>query len=156
MNPDFLDMLSALNEVKAEYVIVGAHAVAAHGSPRATGDLDIWIQATRENAERVLEALRRFGAPLYDLTVEDLSSPDVVFQIGVPPVRIDILTSVSGVDFDTAWKRKAVIEVERLQVYCIGKEDLIANKLAAGRPKDLADAAALRENEEAEGGPGAR
>jgi hypothetical protein len=156
MNPDFLDMLSALNEAGAEYVIVGAHAVAAHGSPRATGDLDLWIRATRENAERVLEALRRFGAPLYDLTVEDLSSPDVVFQIGVPPVRIDILTSVSGLTFDTAWKRKTEIKIEHLRAFCIGKEDLIANKLAVGRPKDLADVAALREREGPGGGSGNR
>lgn len=143
MNRDFAEILSALCAAGAEFLIVGAHALAAHGIPRATGDLDIWIRPTSENAERVLAALRAFGAPLFDLTPEDLTRPDTVFQIGLAPCRIDILTSVSGVGFDHAWQRRMSIEVEGLPVGCIGRADLIANKRAAGRPKDLADLALL-------------
>ena len=144
MNPDFLDMLSALNAAGAEYIVVGAHAVAAHGEPRATGDLDLWVRPTHENAERVHAALRAFGAPLANLTIEDLQTPDTVFQIGVVPVRIDILTSITGVEFDKAWRGKIELRMDDLQAPCLGKEDLIANKLAVGRPKDLADVAMLR------------
>lgn len=143
MNRDFVDMLSALNGAGVEYMIIGAHAVAAHGHPRATGDLDIWVRASYDNAQRVLHALQEFGAPLHDLTSADLSSNDTVFQIGVPPARIDILTSISGVDFLRAWRNKIKIEVEGLEAYCIGKRELMENKRATGRPQDLADVAAL-------------
>jgi hypothetical protein len=91
----------------------------------------------------VLAALRAFGAPLIDLTREDLSRPDIVFQIGLAPVRIDLLTSISGVEFDAAWSRRMPLEIEGHQVACIGREDLLANKRAAGRPQDLADVALL-------------
>jgi hypothetical protein len=102
MERDFVEMLSALNAAGVEYLVVGAHAMAAHGVPRATGDLDIWVRATSENAPRVLDALREFGAPLFDLTLDDLSKPENVFQIGVVPVRIDLLTSITGVGFEEA------------------------------------------------------
>ena len=101
LNPDFKDILSALSAAKIDFLVVGAYAVAAHGHPRATGDLDLWVRAEPNTALRVLKVLAEFGAPLHDLTVEDLSTPGIVFQIGVEPSRIDILTSVSGVDFDT-------------------------------------------------------
>jgi hypothetical protein len=143
LNRDFVEMLSALCAAAAEFLIVGAHAVAAHGLPRATGDLDIWVRRTPENADRVLAALRAFGAPLHDLTPSDLTRPDTVFQIGVVPSRIDILTSISGVDFDDAWPRRMPLAVEGLSVACIGRDDLLANKRAAGRPQDLADIARL-------------
>lgn len=143
MNRDFVDMLSALNGAGVEYLIIGAHAVAAHGHPRATGALDIWVRASHDNAQRVLHALREFGAPLHDLTGADLSNNDTVFQIGVPPARIDILTSISGVDFLRAWRNKIKIEIEGLEAYRIGKRELMENKRAAGRPQDLADVAAL-------------
>lgn len=145
MNRDFADMLSALNGAGVEYMIIGAHAVAAHGQPRATGDLDIWVRASRANAQRVLEALREFGAPLDDLTIEDLSGDDTVFQIGLPPSRIYILTSVSGVEFDRAWTNKIRLEIEGLKAYCIGKRELMENKRATGRVQDLADLAALEQ-----------
>ena len=139
MNRDFVEMLSALCAAQARFLIVGAHALAEHGVPRATGDLDIWIQATPENAARVFQALTSFGAALLDLTVEDLSKPQTVFQIGLPPSRIDILSSISGVAFDDAWARRLDITIGDLRVGVLGRSDFIANKQATGRPKDLLD-----------------
>jgi hypothetical protein len=143
MNRDFAEMLSALSAAGAEYLIVGAHAVAAHGRPRATGDLDLWVRPTPANAERVWSALQHFGAPLFDLTREDLSRPGVVFQIGVPPCRIDILTDITGVTFDEAWPERLIADVEGRPLPFIGRAALLANKRAAGRPKDLGDLASL-------------
>ena len=139
MNRDFAEMLSALSDAGAEFLVVGAHALAAHGAPRATGDLDIWINSTRTNADRVMSALRAFGAPLASLTIEDLTTPDLVFQIGVVPSRVDILTTISGVAFDDAWTRRMVLAIEGVQVPVLGRNDFIANKRATGRLKDLAD-----------------
>jgi hypothetical protein len=143
MNRDFAEMLAALSEARAEFMVVGAHAVAVYGRPRATGDLDIWIRPTRENAECVWEALTAFGAPLHQISIDDLSSDDVVFQIGVAPNRIDFLTTIGGVRFDDAWQRRATVELWNLSVPVIGRDDLIRNKRAAGRPQDLADLADL-------------
>lgn len=106
MNRDFAEMLSALSEAGAEFLVVGAHALAAHCVPRATGDLDIWVHSTHDNATRVLAALTAFGAPLADLSLADLTRTDTVFQIGVVPCRIDILTGISGVPFAVAWERR--------------------------------------------------
>jgi len=144
MNRDFFDMLSALSAEGADYLIVGAYALAAHGLPRATGDLDVWVRPTSENAERVLRALRSFGAPLFDLTRDDLLRTDTVFQIGVVPSRIDLLTGVSGVTFEDAWASRGAVTLEGLLVPVIGAEELLRNKEASGRPQDLADAAWLR------------
>jgi hypothetical protein len=143
MNRDFSEMLSALCGAGAEFLVVGAHALAAHGRPRATGDLDLWIRPTEDNAQRVWQALAAFGAPLENLNVGDLSDPDVVFQIGVPPNRVDILTAIDGVEFDAAWKRKIQVQLAGLQIPVLGRADLVANKRAASRPKDLADLAWL-------------
>jgi hypothetical protein len=107
--------------------------------PRATGDLDIWVDASRENAARVLEALGQFGAPLFDLGLDDLCAPDTVFQIGLPPSRIDILTGISGVDFEGAWSRRMEVPIGDLKIGTLGRADFIANKQASGRPKDLLD-----------------
>ncbi len=148
MNPDFTDMLSAFFAEGVEFLVVGAHAVAAYGHPRATGDLDLWVRASPDNAQRVMRALRRFGAPLHDLTPEDLSTPDIVFQVGLPPRRIDILTSISGVDFDAAWRGRTTLRVGGLELPFISRDDLLANKRASGRPKDLADIWALTGGEE--------
>ncbi|MBM3770653.1 MAG: hypothetical protein FJW27_05060 [Acidimicrobiia bacterium] len=134
-------MLSALSEAGAEFLILGAHALAAHGTRRATGHLDIWVRPTPANARRVMQALTVFGAPLDDLTLDDLTRSDTVFQIGVPPSRVDILTGVSGVQFDDAWPRR--VDVESAAVSVISREDFIRNKRATGRPKDLADIEAL-------------
>jgi hypothetical protein len=143
MNQDFAEMLSALIEAEADFLIVGAHALAAHGFPRATGDLDIWVRPSPDNAKRVIQALGTFGAPLFDLTTEDLTRPGVVFQIGVAPCRIDILTEISGVSFEDAWSRRALFSVEGRELPFISKGDLVVNKRAAGRPRDLADLAEL-------------
>ena len=142
-NPDFKDMLSALSEAEIEFLLVGAYAMAAHGYPRATGDLDIWVRADPETALKVFRVLAEFGAPLHDLTVDDLASPGIVFQIGVEPSRIDILTSVSGVEFDVAWQNRMTIELDGIVLPVIGRDDLIVNKRACGRLKDIADAEAL-------------
>lgn len=143
MNPDFVEMLSALSAAGVDYLIVGAHALAAHGLPRATGDLDIWVRPAPDNAAHVITALRAFGAPLFDLSEADLARPDTVFQIGVVPNRIDILTAISGVAFGDAWPRRAVITIEGQELPFLSREDLERNKRAAGRPKDIADLAAL-------------
>lgn len=138
-------MLSALSAAGAEFLVVGAHALAAHGVPRATGDLDLWVRASAENAERVWEALEQFGAPLHDLTIDDLSRPDVVFQIGVVPQRIDLLTSITGVTFDDAWKNRVHVEIGELEVPVLGRSELVRNKRAVGRARDLADIEELGE-----------
>jgi hypothetical protein len=143
MNRDFSDMLSALSAAGAEYLIVGAHAMAAHGRPRATGDLDIWVNPRSDNARKVWSALAKFGAPMGELTLTDLSNSAVVFQMGVPPNRIDILTSIDGVEFDSAWSRRIEAAFGGQHVPVLGRNDLLINKKAAGRPKDLADAAWL-------------
>jgi len=143
--PDFVAMLVALSEESAEFLLVGAHALAAHGIPRATADLDLFVRPTTRNAPRVLKALKRFGAPLFDLSVQDLCRPDVVFQFGNPPLRIDLLTGISGVSFEEAWKDRIVTHIARVQVAVIGLEALIRNKQAAARPKDLVDVLALKQ-----------
>jgi hypothetical protein len=145
VNRDFAEMLSALSEVGAEFLIVGAHALAAHGVVRATGDIDIWINATRENAERVMRALTMFGAPLVDLTVDDLTKRDTVFQIGVEPSRVDILSGLSGVVFEDAWSRRIVVDIEGVAVPVLGRADFVANKQATGRAKDCLDLELLGE-----------
>jgi len=143
VNRDFVDMLSALSEAGAEHLVVGAHALAAHGTPRATGDLDIWIHPTRENAARVWRALLAFGAPLTELSEADLREPDIVFQIGVPPTRVDLLTSISGVEWAQAWEGRIRVRIGGLEIPVLGRAELIANKRATGRAKDLADLNAL-------------
>lgn len=143
LNPDFRDMLSALSEEGVEFLLVGAFALAAHGLPRATGDIDIWVRRSEINARRIWRALNTFGAPRHGLTVDDLVTPDVVFQIGVAPRRIDILTSIGGVTFEDAWPQRLMVDMEGLSVPVIGRMHLIQNKRAAARPKDLADLAWL-------------
>ncbi len=140
LNPDYRDMLSAFSEERVEYLLVGAYALAVHGQVRATGDIDLWVKVSRENAERVIAALARFGAPLHEVEARDFETPGVVFQIGVAPRRIDILTSIDVVDFDAAWPEREEVEVAGLKVPVIGRRHLLQNKRATGRPKDLADA----------------
>ncbi|EMI40271.1 nucleotidyltransferase [Rhodopirellula sp. SWK7] len=142
-NPDFKDMLRALSDAKIDFLLVGAYAVAAHGHPRATGDLDIWVRPDSDTAPKVYRVLAEFGAPLHDLTIADLARPGMVFQIGVEPSRIDILTAISGVEFDHAWANRLAIEIDDVQLSVIGRADLIVNKRACGRPKDIADAETL-------------
>jgi hypothetical protein len=135
--------LSAFSEEKVEYPVVGAYAPAAHGFVRATGDIDLWIRRSGENAERVVRALIKFGAPLFGLTADDLKKPGLIFQIGAVPRRIDILTSIDGVTFEDAWGLRKEITVEAMKVQVISRPHLLRNKKQAGRPKDKADAAWL-------------
>ena len=144
MNPDFRDLLLALRDAEARFLVVGAYAVSVHAEPRATGDLDLFVEPTPENARRVHAALQQFGAPLYGLTEADLATPDIVFQIGLPPRRIDILTSITAVSFEQAWQERVEVRYEDVCVPVIGRRALIANKLALGRPRDLADVDSLR------------
>lgn len=143
MNSDFVEMLSAFSATGVEYLVVGAHALGVHALPRATGDLDLWVRPTPDNAVRIMEALRRFGAPMSDLTVLDFELPNRVIQLGVVPRRIDLLTSITGVNFDDAWPRRASVSLEGLEVPILGREDLIVNKRATNRPQDRVDVKAL-------------
>lgn len=136
---DFAEMLRELSAAGAEFLVVGAHARAAYGEPRATKDLDIWVRATPENAQRVWNALVRFGAPLRGLTKDDFAAPGSTFQIGLPPFRIDILTEISAVTFEDAWGRRTEAEFAGARYPVIGKQDFMTNKRAVGRPQDLAD-----------------
>ncbi len=147
MNPDFLDFLQALLDAGARFLVAGAHALAVHGLPRATGDIDIWISRDADNPERVWNAVIAFGAPVADLqiTVDDLRRPEAVIQLGLPPRRIDILTDVSGLRFQDAWPLRLVQRIDSLEVPFLGRESLVANKRASGRLKDLADLEALGE-----------
>lgn len=139
MNPDFHDLLHELCAAEARFLVVGAYAVSFHAEPRSTGDLDILVEPTAVNAKRVYQALQRFGAPLHDLTEDDLASSDVVFQMGLPPRRIDILTSITGVSFEEAWSARVEGMYGDVRFPVIGREPLIKNKRALGRPKDLLD-----------------
>jgi hypothetical protein len=140
-------MLNALNDSAADYLVIGAHAVAAYATPRATGDFDIWIRPTKDNAERVWAALDRFGAPRRKLAVKDLYTPDNIYQIGVAPNRIDLVTSITGIDFDEAWESRNRPQINGISVNLISREHLLRNKRATGRPKDLADVAWLEQAE---------
>jgi len=146
LNPDFRDLLLAFAAEQVEFLVVGAYALALHGVPRFTGDLDVFVRPTAENAERVWNALARFGAPVRTAGVRpaDFATPGIVYQIGLPPARVDVLTAISGVTFDEAWVGREVTDLEGAIVCFIGRESLIRNKEAAGRPKDLADAARLK------------
>jgi hypothetical protein len=143
LDRDFKEFVSLLNARNVRYLIVGGYAVAAHGLPRYTGDFDTWIWLNKENAQRVLRALDEFGFGGLDITEEDLSREDSVIQLGYPPHRIDLLTSISGVNFEDAWLHRLEVEIEGEVVGFIGRDDLITNKRAVGRPQDLADVARL-------------
>jgi hypothetical protein len=147
MNQDFRDLLAEFNARQVEFLLVGAHALAAHGHVRATQDLDLWVRASAQNAKRVIEALRAFGAPLHDLTEKDLSTPGVIFQIGVEPIRIDVMTLIDGVQFEEAWAERMISKFADQPVAVLSKEHLIKNKLASARTQDLADVEALKRKE---------
>ena len=152
LNEDYREMLQCLAGEDVEYLLVGAYALAAHGYPRATMDIDIWVMPSPANAQAVLRALASFGAPLHDLTEADLQKDDTIFQIGTAPRRIDIITGASGLRFLDCLERSVEIEIEGLivRVPCI--DDLILNKQASGRTKDLADAEALQALKDSEQG----
>lgn len=139
LNNDYKEMLQCLNDEGVKYLLVGAYALAVHGFPRATQDIDFYVWANPENAKSVLRALDRFGAPIRDLSPKDLATEGVVYQIGVGPRRIDILTRIDGVSFPEAYPRRLMVQLEGVEVPVISREDLIANKRASGRTQDLAD-----------------
>jgi hypothetical protein len=145
---DFIDFIRLLNEHRVEYLVVGAHALAYHGRPRHTGDLDIWIKPNEENASKMLAVLEDFGFGSLNIDEKDFLKDGYVTQLGYPPLRIDILNSISGVEFDEAYSNKSDGKVEDLTVNFINVSEFVKNKKATGRPKDLADIAALKKLEE--------
>lgn len=138
------DLLSALNAHSVRYVVIGAYALAVHAQPRATKDLDIFIDRSATNAQAVYAALEAFGAPLGDVAVEDLQKPNFVIRFGVPPICIDIITGIDGVNFEAAWQSSAEHTVDGFTARYISAEEFIKNKLASGRLQDLADVEAVR------------
>lgn len=147
LNPDFKEMLSCLKDEEAEFIIVGAYALAAHGFPRATGDIDIWIRNSSDNAQKVMRALVRFGAPISNLTEQDFTSPGMIIQIGVEPCRIDLITNISGVEFNRAWENKVSVTIDGLEIFVLSKADLLRNKTAVNRDKDKGDISWLKKNQ---------
>ena len=143
LNEDYRDILLALSDEKVKFLLVGAYALAAHGYLRATMDIDIWVMPSTENADAVLRALRHFGAPLHNLTKDDLQKDGTIFQIGIAPRRIDIITSATGLQFKETYRRSLSVNIEGIEVHIPSIDDLIRNKRALGRTKDLADAEAL-------------
>ncbi|MBI5154028.1 hypothetical protein HZA57_02225 [Candidatus Poribacteria bacterium] len=147
-NSDFKELLSALNGEGAEYLIVGAHAVILYAEPRFTKDLDIWVGSSPENAQRVWRALKAFGAPLAGMCATDFTQADMVYQMGVPPNRIDVVMGIDGVSFDEAWPNRVTTSYDGLPTPVISKPDLIRAKRASGRPQDLLDLQRLLDSEE--------
>jgi hypothetical protein len=144
VHPDFRDFILALNSNKVEYVIVGSFALAFHGHPRATGDIDIWIRPTSLNAQAALKALKDFGFENIDLKEDDILSGKII-QLGYPPVRIDIITVLDGLNSDEIWNSRQLGKFGNLEVAYIGRDAFIKNKRALGRHKDLADLEMLGE-----------
>lgn len=150
LNDDFRDMLCLFNEEKVEYLLVGGWAVSFHANFRVTDDIDLWVRPSRENARRVILALTRFGAPLHGMDVEEFANPRYGLHIGVPPGRIDLLTTLKGVEFEHAWDNRVEDELSGIPVHVIGREELLQNKAEVGRPKDLADVDAMRRSQQRE------
>ena len=145
-NPDFRDLFAAFNAARVRYLLVGGYALAFHGRPRFTRDLDIWLEPDARNAERAYGALGVFGAPLTELEPRDLERPGLVFQIGVAPNRIDVLTAIDGVTFGDAWSDRQETRYSDQPVPVISRTHLILNKRATGRPQDLLDVAELEKS----------
>lgn len=144
INRDFSDLLRSLCDAGVRFLVVGAHAVAYYTEPRYTKDLDIWVEATPSNAERVWTALRRFGAPLAGVTPADFTNSSLVYQMGIEPNRIDIIMGIDGIGFGAAWRRRVRTTYGGVSISLLGRTDLIRNKRAAGRPQDLLDIARLK------------
>src|SRR5579859_4688479 len=146
LNPDFKEMLSVLSGEKVDYLIVGAYALAGHGLVRATGDIDIFVKPNLENSKKIYKALQVFSAPLAKIQPDTFSQPDVIFQMGVPPRRIDVITSITGVSFEDAWAHRVIRKIEDLDLPVLSIDDLIINKTATGHPKDLVDVEWLKKH----------
>jgi predicted nucleotidyltransferase len=154
LNKDYKEMLQCLLEENVRFLLVGAYAVAVHGFPRATKDIDFFVWATPENAANLMRALTKFGAPLDDISESDFSSEGIIFQIGNSPRRIDIITNISGIKFEQAYANRKAILIEGIEVPVISLQDLIANKRASGRMQDLADIEKLESAQIQEQKPG--
>jgi len=139
VNTDFADLFRTLNGADARYLVVGAYAVIFHAEPRYTKDIDLWVEPTRENAERVFRALAEFGAPLEGVGVESFQDHELVYQIGIEPNRIDILMGIGGLDFTAAWERAVLSRYGEQPIRVLALDDLILAKRASGRPQDLLD-----------------
>jgi len=150
LHEDFKDLIVALRGAGVRFIVVGAHALAAHGIPRATGDLDILVAPEPENADRLMRALESFGAPLasHGVSRRDFEREGTVYQIGLPPRRIDIMTSISGVAFEEAERTMMKVAIEGWELPILGRQQLLANKRATGRPKDLLDVQLLEDASE--------
>lgn len=142
--PDFVDFISLLNLHKVDYMIIGAHALAFHGRPRHTGDLDVWIKPDEENAFKMLAVINDFGFGSLGISEQDFLKDNYITQLGYPPLRIDILNNISGVSFDEAYENKVDGEIDDLKVSFINVNEFIKNKEATGRPKDLGDIDSLK------------
>jgi len=139
LDKDFNEFVELFVAKDVRFLVVGGYALAAHGCPRATDDFDAWVWVNSENAAKIVECLAAFGFGSLNLTTDDFTTLDRVVQLGYPPYRIDIITSISGVEFDSAWANRLVVDIDGLQVPFIGRDDLLTNKRATGRPKDLLD-----------------
>ena len=146
VNSDFSDLLRIFNDHSVKYLVIGGYAVVQYAEPRFTKDLDVLISTDTANAEAVFKALREFGAPLMGLTPKDFSEEGFFFQMGVPPIRVDVLMGIPGIKFDQCWNRRVEVDFDGLKVIFISKEDLIASKRAVGRPQDLIDADLLSQD----------
>ncbi|MEZ2347121.1 nucleotidyltransferase [Terriglobus sp. RCC_193] len=149
MDKDWIDLLSLFDRHGVKYLIIGGWAVTFYSQPRFTKDLDLFIDSSKENAEATYRALAAFGAPLEGIEVDDFRNADAIFQMGQPPLRIDILNAVPGLNFSTAWDSRCDSEIEGITIHYVGRNDLIRSKLAAGRLQDLADAEAIQVAEQA-------
>ena len=151
MHQDFKELLSAFNAGQVRYLIVGGYAVSYHAQPRATKDLDILIGADAENSKAVYAALAKFGAPIEGLSARDFAEPDNFFRMGTPPVMVDIMPKITGVEFEEAWSRRVHVQIDdNLSVPFLSRQDLLVAKLAAGRAQDLIDVDALRESSQSQ------
>ncbi len=146
-NSDFKELLNLFEKHKVRYLVVGAYAVMKYSEPRFTKDLDLWIATDRGNANSVFVALKEFGAPLANLTVDDFAQQDYFYQMGIAPLRVDIMMSIPGVEFEEAWKNREIVELDDLKIPFISRSDLIRSKEASGRPQDKMDAERLKEVE---------
>jgi hypothetical protein len=143
VNSDFTELLKLFDDNRVRYLIVGGYAVVQYVEPRYTKDLDLWISADETNAQAVYNALRAFGAPLAGLTEQDFAEEGYFYQMGVPPMRVDVLMGIPGLDFEDAWQRRVEVDFDGLRVNFISRQDLVKSKLASGRPQDLIDAKSL-------------
>lgn len=148
VNADFSDLLNLFKANNVKYLVIGGYAVVQYTEPRFTKDLDLWISTQPDNAEAVFKALKEFGAPLENMTPQDFSEEGYFYQMGIPPVRVDILMGIPGIQFDDAWERRVEVQFDDISVTIISKQDLILAKRAAGRPQDLLDADSLEQASE--------